>query len=531
LGQWRVTVDRAMDDERCPSLSLNYSLLMANVAAPDQRVLVVAVGSNASPDVMRRKFEKHGVSDVLPFINGKLHDIGIAHSAHVSAAGYVAAAPYFALGAATPVFASLLDRRQLRCLDDTEPNYVRRLVSSAQCRLELEGGEEPECFYVYDSMRGVIAKPGMEPFPLASQEGILTSLRTQWPEFLALFGEIQDPAVALKALGADEFLRAAVRDALVSTDWARPSGLTMCPATSDARTYGGGGSSWRGGSAPSDDALESVATRDELERLGEQCVVLHPADASARGLSGHAMVCGPLSAARHAALARVVLDPAQERGFVGVDQVVRNALGIELREPVLLTPASPRRIAVADAVIARPHFVMSRVQAADLGTVEQAVCLMTPLSMGILGVQDGDEVVIEGAPAEGAEVPVVRLRAHPIPEDTVERRRRISGGDLDSRFPSARDALGVYPDLPWIFLDSTSRSTLGVAKTKLAVVRVRAGRRHQLSREMRELLLLLVLAFVGLASVVESRALLTGVLVLVLAATGFVVRSRLRSRL
>jgi hypothetical protein len=43
------------EDDEFPRASLNEFLLLANVANVDQRTLVVAVGSNASPIVIHRK--------------------------------------------------------------------------------------------------------------------------------------------------------------------------------------------------------------------------------------------------------------------------------------------------------------------------------------------------------------------------------------------------------------------------------------------------------------------------------------------
>jgi len=185
---------------------------------------------------------------------------------------------------------------------------------------------------------------------------------------------------------------------------------------------------------------------------------------------------------------------------------------------------------VADAIIARPHYVMCRVQTADLATVEQPVCLMAPLAMSILGVDSGDEVIVEGMPRSDGHVAAIRLKAHTLPEDVQSRRETLGGGQLDSRFPSARDSLGVYPDLPWLFLDSAARTGLGL-DGKLAAVRVRASRRHQLSEEFRDLLLLLVIAFIGLASLIDSVAILAGVLLGISIVTLLLIRTRVRLRL
>lgn len=105
------------------SWSLNKALAEADAAPLDSRSLVVSIGANSSPDVMRRKFAryKQPVSGTLPLIRGQLHNIGVGHSAHVSKAGYIAAAPYFQFGVCSTVWASWLDERQLMALEETEP--------------------------------------------------------------------------------------------------------------------------------------------------------------------------------------------------------------------------------------------------------------------------------------------------------------------------------------------------------------------------------------------------------------------------
>jgi hypothetical protein len=123
------------------------------------------------------------------------------------------------------------------------------------------------------------------------------------------------------------------------------------------------------------------------------------------------------------------------------------------------------------------------------------------------------------------------MLAYAAPDEIIDRRDKLSGGALSSRFPSARDALGVYPDLPWLFLDSASRAKLGIYGQKLSVVRARASRRFQLTREFRELLLLLVLAFIGLTTIVESWFMRVLLLFGVFVAVVIVVRSRLKNRL
>jgi hypothetical protein len=172
------------------------------------------------------------------------------------------------------------------------------------------------------------------------------------------------------------------------------------------------------------------------------------------------------------------------------------------------------------------------VQPASLPTVEQEICTVDQLTLQILGIADGDELVVEGIPAPGStRVPSARLRAHLTPSDILAQRVALSGGVMTARFPSTAETMGVEPDLPWIFMDSGTRTALGLAGTKLGVVRVRASRRNQVTKEFREILLLLTLAFVGLITVVEStvwKVVATSALIAVALTT---IHRRIRRRL
>jgi hypothetical protein len=205
------------------------------------RTAVVAVGSNASPAVMHRKLSRHGVGGRVPLVSGTLLGCAVGHSAHVSVPGFVPAAPYLRAEARTPVYVTLLDYEQLRCVDRTEPNYVRRGLSPGRTALELEDGSSPESsFYVYDSRWGVLAHAGGQPggrsvVPFGSQQALHALLRAQWPPYGRLLadlgdadGEREDLAAVqavMRALAADTGLRDRVREAFDATGWATPSGL------------------------------------------------------------------------------------------------------------------------------------------------------------------------------------------------------------------------------------------------------------------------------------------------------------------
>ena len=89
----------------------------------------------------------------------------------------------------------------------------------------------------------------------------------------------------------------------------------------------------------------------------------------------------------------------------------------------------------------------------------------------------------------------------------------------------------VSPDLPWVFLDSSTRAALGLGEQKLATVRVRASRRFQLRKELREMLLLIVLAFFGLISILNNPVAQIISLIALTMFVAAVVITRMRGRL
>ncbi|WP_427004424.1 hypothetical protein [Pseudarthrobacter sp. H2] len=168
--------DRAEDS--LTSCCLDKALDEAGAAPLDSRVLVVSIGSNSSPDVLRSKFAKYRqpVSRILPLIRGKLHNIGVGHSAHVSKAGYIAAAPYFRMGERTTVWVSWLDWRQLMALDETEPNYRRIQLDGDACPLVVDNGECPEAFSLFTSRWGVLTDGNGEKLPFLDQPALFRLL-------------------------------------------------------------------------------------------------------------------------------------------------------------------------------------------------------------------------------------------------------------------------------------------------------------------------------------------------------------------
>jgi hypothetical protein len=156
------------------SVGLDEALAQAGAAPLDARSLVVAIGSNASADVMRRKFANYHqpVSVVLPLVRGRLHNIAVGHSAHVSKAGYIAAAPYPVPGECTNVWLSWLDDVQLLALDTTEPNYRRIPLDGEACPLVTDHGERPGEFALFTSRWGVLTDGDGGKLPFLDQPAL-----------------------------------------------------------------------------------------------------------------------------------------------------------------------------------------------------------------------------------------------------------------------------------------------------------------------------------------------------------------------
>ena len=108
-----------------PSEAIDTDLRTIGTAPLSDRHAVIAVGSNASPEVMHRKLSRHGVDGPLPMTIRLISGIGVGHSAHVSLPGYIATAPYRCSHCRHRLVVLHLDGEQLDAVDATEPNYDR----------------------------------------------------------------------------------------------------------------------------------------------------------------------------------------------------------------------------------------------------------------------------------------------------------------------------------------------------------------------------------------------------------------------
>lgn len=178
----------------------------------DGRTPVAAVGSNASPTILRHKLGALLASG-LPLAEAEVEQLAVGHSAHVSARGYIAAAPFRGTGS-RPVTVAWFDAAQLAALDATEPNYHRiPLPGSMPCH---QGGEPLTGVEVYRSTHGVLGEHGT-PLTLRDQADVLEWLAQRLPGDLTA-------SLHHEALATDG-RREQVQTACIAAGVVLPSGL------------------------------------------------------------------------------------------------------------------------------------------------------------------------------------------------------------------------------------------------------------------------------------------------------------------
>lgn len=157
--------------------SLNYVLVRENAAPIDSRYAVLAIGSNAAPAQLARKFARRGISSVIPVMRANVRGLKVVPSAHLNPKGYIPAAPAAADEAGMRrMFVTFLDDEQLCLLDETEPNYTRVALNAERHPVQLLNKEQLGSCYVYRSLHGVIADPRVP-----SSFGSLSDQRTLLP--------------------------------------------------------------------------------------------------------------------------------------------------------------------------------------------------------------------------------------------------------------------------------------------------------------------------------------------------------------
>jgi hypothetical protein len=164
---------------------LDETLAGLGAAPMGRRHPVVAVGSNASPAQLRRKFA--GLRQAVPITAAGVNGLVVGVSAHVSRAGYVPATPVAVQDITYAVWVTWLDDNELAAMDATEPNY-HRVRLGAEYPVQLVGGYAVPEYWIYVSRHGYLVDGTGRPRRLASQSALIASLLDQVPGLEKLAG-------------------------------------------------------------------------------------------------------------------------------------------------------------------------------------------------------------------------------------------------------------------------------------------------------------------------------------------------------
>jgi hypothetical protein len=157
---------------------------------------VIAVGSNAAPSQLRRKFAGQGAHPVIPLTMAEVHGIAPGVSAHISRNGYVPATPITAPGEITPLFVLWLDDRQLEILDVTEPNYDRCSLPESSFPVRLVSGVPLPACQVYRGKHGCLVDASGTPVRLEPQAALINRLLARSAALRGLCGASVEEFVA-----------------------------------------------------------------------------------------------------------------------------------------------------------------------------------------------------------------------------------------------------------------------------------------------------------------------------------------------
>jgi hypothetical protein len=519
LGQTRII----WDPERPPEIrirdeneNLDNRLLRLNATSVEFRYPIVALGSNASPSQLQRKYQGRGVSTAIPVFRATLHGIDAVYSAHMSSYGAIPAAPVASDGAQVEIHVTFVDQLQLRILDETEPNYIRVRVDGSRFPLLLESTESLSEYYMYLSRHGVLCLDGelrrLDAIPArqssvvsCTEEEILSQIVGRWNQFFPdrKFTEVTDILRSVKEKSdllnelkiwiKANFSRSNV-DIPVDIDHEPHMYRDIIPGRSEI---------------PQDRMFTVIPNYDRKQ--GDYATAVHPSTRAVLGLNRYVVLERALDDERISLISELSSrDTVKNEAEIHVDQTIRNGLGVEIGEGVRLyklhEPGVDLIQRLLDKILPKRYVIM-RVQVADILIMEKASCTMPSIALGLLGVEPGDKVVLESPIRKDSRdeyrLERVTLRAYPAPLSMLELRDSVQSGKfVQTRFPECAEVLGVFPDLPWIFVDADARDVLRLSKC--SPVRVHAKRRYQISKDYRNYALLIIVTLLSAISLLDT---------------------------
>lgn len=155
----------------------------------DQRVSVLAVGSNASPAQLLLKFSNSTIDSVIPVIPCSVVHLSVRPSAHISKYGAIPYAPRHSTKFdRVRLMLCLLSDEQLSDMDKSEGGNYDRVVIENRIPVMLDNDEMVYNFQLYRGKRGILDIPTKTVFP--TQYGIWNSLNRLFPDFKKIYDNL-----------------------------------------------------------------------------------------------------------------------------------------------------------------------------------------------------------------------------------------------------------------------------------------------------------------------------------------------------
>ncbi|GHI09644.1 hypothetical protein AQI88_27440 [Streptomyces cellostaticus] len=189
----------------------------------DDRVPVLAVGSNACPGQLRHKMAEFGISAPLPMVRARVRGVDVGVSAHVSPLGYVSASPVKSPRALRELFVIWLNPRQLAAIDASEGNFHRAWLPAPDVHIELADGQVLPGAHSYVNRHGVLHNGAGAPRRHAGQRALITELLVDSAPLRELFGDTPEEFCARAR--ADVALCARGTRLFAEHQWVTESGL------------------------------------------------------------------------------------------------------------------------------------------------------------------------------------------------------------------------------------------------------------------------------------------------------------------
>lgn len=133
-----------------------------------ERVAVLAHGSNASPEHLKRKFEAGAGEATIPVIRAWLEGFDVVFAPHFTRYGAIPSTLEVSAGSSVSIAVTFLDRAELQLMHASELAGVRYLYGRlARVRCVLEALPPLDQAFVYIARRGSLRFEG-HPFALAA---------------------------------------------------------------------------------------------------------------------------------------------------------------------------------------------------------------------------------------------------------------------------------------------------------------------------------------------------------------------------